>query len=632
VNSSKTITIIQLLILLNGSCCGVWVAGQDIRVTGEVHVSGTIRNIKSGGVSIQKENGESLNCKIQDKDEDAISISGVPIRIPAQISVSGSLPANLIEKGMIVQFQGSANQYGKTDGKVQQLTLLADTTTELNVDFLERPEPGEFGACAVIGRVINLSRQKLQLQVPKSKWAKRERITFELAEACMLQIDDDDLNLVVPGDEVASAVIYEMSSGENVVKKIDVRLTATRDAMTTSYHDKLEQQFSDLPDEPVEPRELRSNNFVLYSDLSERNASILLSKLETMHRLIGGYFGKRPRIPIECFVVSDIQKWKNQELHPSGVEKILEPAGVTLTVRKIGSNEAKAIVYSCDKHGVCQHEAVHAFCAQAFGSTGPVWYSEGMAEMGQYWKPGELAVNIDPVVIDYLTHAKPKKMVEIVAAGQITGDSWQAYAWRWALCHLLASNPNYSRRFKKLGLEMMSGGKDSFENAFGSVADNISFEYDQFVRNFGNGYRVDLCAWNWNLKAANLSSTGRSKTVVKAQSGWQPTRLETREGVSYEYVAQGEWNISFADDAISADGNEAGKGKLIGMILHDFKIEGTFELGVRGTFVAPVKGQLYLRCDDSWTELADNEGEITVHLRRTPNNAEADEEDVDEQE
>ena len=90
----------------------------------------------------------------------------------------------------------------------------------------------------------------------------------------------------------------------------------------------------------------------------------------------------------------------------------------------------------------------------SFGSTGPVWYAEGMAELGQYWKEGELGVDIEPLVIDYLTHAPPKKLKDIVAVGQVTGDSWKAYAWRWALCHLLAHNPNYSRRFKRLGMNL----------------------------------------------------------------------------------------------------------------------------------------------------------------------------------
>jgi hypothetical protein len=32
--------------------------------------------------------------------------------------------------------------------------------------------------------------------------------------------------------------------------------------------------------------------------------------------------------------------------------------------------------------------------------------------------------------------------------------------------------------------------------------------------------------------------------------------------------------------------------------------------------VLPTAGQLFLRCDDAWTELADNDGELTVTIRR----------------
>ena len=81
------------------------------------------------------------------------------------------------------------------------------------------------------------------------------------------------------------------------------------------------------------------------------------------------------------------------------------------------------MVYSCDKVGVVQHEAVHAYCQQTFGDTGPTWYAEGVAELGHYWKKDQPALEIDPVVINYLKNSPPKKMLDIVAAGQITGDS-----------------------------------------------------------------------------------------------------------------------------------------------------------------------------------------------------------------
>jgi hypothetical protein len=31
-----------------------------------------------------------------------------------------------------------------------------------------------------------------------------------------------------------------------------------------------------------------------------------------------------------------------------------------------------------------------------------------------------------------------------------------------------------------------------------------------------------------------------------------------------------------------------------------------------------VEGQLYVRCRDDWTELSDNDGELALHIRRTP--------------
>jgi hypothetical protein len=35
-------------------------------------------------------------------------------------------------------------------------------------------------------------------------------------------------------------------------------------------------------------------------------------------------------------------------------------------------------------------------------------------------------------------------------------------------------------------------------------------------------------------------------------------------------------------------------------------------------FEPPAAGQLFLRCTDAWTELGDNDGEVTVTIRRAP--------------
>ena len=51
-------------------------------------------------------------------------------------------------------------------------------------------------------------------------------------------------------------------------------------------------------------------------------------------------------------------------------------------------------------------------------------------------------------------------------------------------------------------------------------------------------------------------------------------------------------------------------------VFHDYALGTEIPLGATATFVAPSDGQLFLRCADDWTQLADNEGEVTVSLQR----------------
>ena len=118
--------------------------------------------------------------------------------------------------------------------------------------------------------------------------------------------------------------------------------------------------------------------------------------------------------------------------------------------------KAEATVYSYADIGIAQHESVHAYCGQTFGQTGPTWYAEGMAEMGQYWDKESRAVNVPDVVPEYFHGRRRfppyqhKNAITIVNEEQITGDSWENYTQRWALCHMLNHNENYTQRFRDL--------------------------------------------------------------------------------------------------------------------------------------------------------------------------------------
>lgn len=375
------------------------------------------------------------------------------------------------------------------------------------------------------------------------------------------------------------------------------------------------------PEAPVRA-DYTSKHFILHTDLSPDEAKELLTRLETMLGYVAGYWGRPLSGVIECFVVKDLANWPEGTLHPSGRASVLEGGGITISQSvSVGERfQAKAVVFAVADHGTPQHESVHAYCAQTFGTTGPTWYSEGMAEIGQYWRENELAVNADPRVIQYLRESRPKELTEIVDINEITGDSWQAYAWRWALCYLLANNTNYQARFRPLGLALLDEQPVSFELTYGAMAREITFEYHFFLKHFDTGYRADLTSWNWTAEFRPLQRSGNPvASRIDADHGWQPSGLEVTAGNEYAYNCTGTWKTSKSGKGVPADGGDDASGKLVGIVMKDFTLGEPFELGSEGTFIAPSDGRLYLRCQDRWNELADNSGKLGVKLTATGN-------------
>ncbi len=591
---------------------------QRIVLEERVVTSGTVIAQQPGVLRMTDENGRPLDLKYQGPDEQAVSLGGATaiIKFPAQIEVHGTLSPESLKPSQFVKFEARVRRGGRFEsGATVQAIELLTSAGEVSVTPAGDEDDDGFVECSIVGQVLSVRNNRLALQVDRSRYASGSRLAVPIDESTQVSFDGNDLGQVKAGDEIKSVAYARFSTGDLVIESIDV--TAAVKTATESAVDPLELKFAKFSDEPSPPRDIRSANFLLHTDISDRQAQILLSKLEVMIELVSRYFGQRSRAPIECYVVRDLSQWDEWPIEAAGRAKIMSGEGVTVSRGSLKG--VASIVYSCDKHGVVQHEAMHAYCSQAFGSTGPTWYSEGVAEMGQYWKAGELAVNIDPVVADYLARSQPKKtLLEIVAAGQVTGDSWQAYAWRWALCHLLANNPNYSGQFKRLGIAMMKKLPESFESAYGGVAQEISFEYDQFVRHVANGYRADLCAWQWNARFTPLRQGRKVKCDVEAAYGWQASGVEVQAGASYQVSASGEVRLSKTGTEYSADGGQQGRGRLMGVILKDFELGEPFELGVDASFTAATDGRLFLRVLDDFTSLADNSGSLEITVGRAP--------------
>jgi hypothetical protein len=610
----------------NVICSAVFVLGcgatahaqQTISLLERIQTEGTVKTVGASVITVTDSAGKDTEFKIQPKDEQGVPLSGTPavIDFPAHVEIRGVLKSESLTPGTLVRFTGKVNRLGRTDGDVDQIVVFDEKRYKLGLQVVkEAKERSGYAECTIAGDVFSCRDNRLVVTVPKTEYARNNRLAFSLSKDVKVSLESDNYRRAKRGDKVTRLLAARFSTGDVVIKELTIE--ATGDAAQQPRAGSVDlSKYRHLSDAPSKPRDVRSPHFLLHTDVSDRNAQVLLDTLETMIVLVSNYFGRPPAGILECYVVRDLQQWPPGLIPPEGVAKISEPAGVTLSVR-VG-NLAKSLVYSCDKVGVVQHESVHAYCQQTFGDTGPTWYAEGVAEMGHYWKKDLLAVEIDPVVINYLKSSPPKKMLDIVAAGQITGDSWQAYAWRWALCHLLVSNPNYAGRFKALGVALMSQQPGySFESVYGPLAREISFEYDFFVRHLDNGFRSDLCAWQWGRKFQYLPAQGHVTVKVAAKYGWQASGVKLAAGQAFDYAAKDTWKLQSGGDGLTADGDANGQGRLAGIIMKDFSLGEPFDLGTRGTCQAPQEGELYLRCRDGWNQIGDNDGTISVHLRKS---------------
>jgi hypothetical protein len=403
------------------------------------------------------------------------------------------------------------------------------------------------------------------------------------------------------------------------------------------------------------PVEYQSRHFVLTTDLAAEPAAALLERMEAALADAVEYWRRPARGQIDCYVVRDLHNWPDYALpHPLARVVVNGIGGATLQRTSGRGRTARdtALLIASAAPGVAEHEVIHAYCAQNFGEMGPPWYKEGMAEMAVLGHGRGQGPRCSPAQLDTLRNGPAHTIHDIVSTGQsaqrltdaldallaqrggdprhVRPEAWTAtdadntrrvreeYLWNWALCYLLRNNPNYSERFRLLGGDYLTKKNDSFERLFTPMADEIMFEYAFFLQRIDSGFRVDLCRWDWHTPARPLDDATPITNRCLAARGWQASEALVTAGSSYDYEATGTWSAARHWEPTDADGHADGSGRLVGVVMRDFQLSEPFPLGCHGSFFAPMSGQLYLRCEDSWSCLGDNRGEVSVRLTSTP--------------
>ena len=600
-------------------------AAAQIVATGEVSLTGIVETVTREGLTVRDSDGERHQVLVQGKTQQGIALAdGRLVSVPVEVTVAGEFPAGGLKPGQVIRFRCRLDQAGKADADLAELTVLEGGDLELGVKAAGgEPLPAAKKQAVereITATVKTASPKRLVVELPRElAFNRKTALTFSLAPAAVARLRSDDPARIEPGARVVSLTAVQLRSGELVARALVIE-NPLAEAVADKGDDALERRFQKLSDvPPAQPRLVRSAHFAFVTDVSDREWGVISFKLERMVEALEKFLGRRMTGVVEGFVARDLARFPPGLIDEEyGVEKIRRGEGVCVNSRLGPQRHAR--LYSCADHGVIQHECVHGICHLTFGSTGPTWLSEGLAELGNYWKDGDRAIDLPAPVIAYLQSVSPKRrLLEIAVPGRAVADTWQDYAWRWALCHLLANNPNYANRFVPLAIGLMEERPGvSFEGVYGPVAREVSFEYDQFLATLGNGYRSDLTAWPWQAKFQRLSDSGEAVVKVKAKAGWQASRVLVDSGEAFEVVADGTWRIAAAGQPLDADGEKDGRGRLVAVVFADESLSREIPLGRKTALESPAAGQLFLRCADAWTELADNDGEVTVTIRRAP--------------
>jgi hypothetical protein len=397
--------------------------------------------------------------------------------------------------------------------------------------------------------------------------------------------------------------------------------------------------------------EYRSNRLHVWTDLEPHKAKALFARLEKTLQFAARYWGRDPRGQIECYVVDDLDNWSDTELpHKLGRVIIFGIGGATVPNAVVTRNRTRnmPLVFAASRPGIAEHEVIHAYCIQTFGTGGPEWYKEGMAEIASRGATRASGMQCSLEQLNSLRHGKRSSISEILAVGktrsrladalqsmlddplnagcQVSLTAWKQhhdeqvsqaraeYLRSWAFCYMLLHNPNYAKRFRAARTRLLSDQKGIFEDCFNPVRNEIAFEYDFFLDHLADGYRVDLCRWDWQTRFRPLEEHDSHRTRVVAARGFQASGVQVVAGQRYICEAAGQWSTGAGCESTDADGRKDDSSRLVGVVMNDFKLGKPFLLGNRSSFVAPMNGRLHLRCNDAWNELGDNEGHIVVKL------------------
>ncbi|HWB13474.1 MAG TPA: hypothetical protein VG826_29890 [Pirellulales bacterium] len=282
------------------------------------------------------------------------------------------------------------------------------------------------------------------------------------------------------------------------------------------------------------------------------------------------------------------------------------------------------------------HEATHAFMYSTYGTCGPPWYMEGLAELLATHRlaGGKLRLNQFPasreevpdwgrikLVRDAVHSGQPMALDEILAYPADAHLKNDAYGWSWAAAAFLDGHPRYRDRFRALPDELKADDFDRhFRATFADDWRELNIEWQVFIHELDYGYDMARNA----VKFDPGESAGQGTIAIAADRGWQSSGVRLEQGVNYKIRATGRYRVADRPKVWWCEPNGVTirylRGRPLGVLLamvvpDDVAAEGWPEpvpIGVASTLSANAPGLLYFKVNDYPAELSDNAGSVDV--------------------
>lgn len=291
------------------------------------------------------------------------------------------------------------------------------------------------------------------------------------------------------------------------------------------------------------------------------------------------------------------------------------------------------------------HEGTHWFMFRKFGSAGPPWLMEGVAEWiaTHRWQEGKLQLGIIPksredvpmwgrisLIQQQLDDGLAPSLETILRYDTRAHQSTDAYAWSWAAVIFLQHHPSTKTAFGQLlkgQLKSDATATKQLQRALQPRKALLRAEWSAMLTGLDYGFVPDRELVQLDHRTNPL--TQATSVAITADKGWQTTGISVAVGQKFHVRATGRyivglqpkpWECEPAGVTLRYQRGEP-LGKLLLTIAEPQMTEAEFSqslpivpVGADATITATVSGQLLVRINETGAQLDDNSGNLSVTL------------------